>query len=107
MKIDDIIDELRKGILDLAKNTVEEFVQHAKDDFEDFISATRDDVERWTIALAEGKLTADEFRFLLKMRADLAEMHALTSVGIAATRLKRFRDGMISLIIKTIFAALG
>jgi len=56
--------------------------------------------------LAKGELTPQEFKFLTKMEVDLAEFHILTAMGIAQTRLERFRQGLISLIIKSVFAAI-
>lgn len=102
MTIDEIIDAAKDPILELAKNTVSDFVDQAKDDFADFTEDSKEVLENWANAAGQGLLSKAELTFLLRMRADLAEMHALTAAGIGKTKLENFRKGMISVLVRTI-----
>ena len=100
------VDAVGDGVEVLAKNTFKDFVSEAKEDTEAFWEDSEETFKRWVDALVTGKLTKDEFEFLVGMRADLAKMHALTAVGVSATRIERFRTGVISLFTKSIFDTL-
>ncbi len=106
MNFDTFVDAVKSGIPELAKNTVKDFAADAEQDFQTFLESSKDDLRRWTDALADGKLTGDEFGFLVKMRLDLAKMHALTATGIAQARVDRFRKGVTSLVVKSALAVL-
>jgi len=106
MNIEEIFDDIKDGVGTLAENTLKDFVQSAKDDLDAFLEESGEAIERRATMLAKGELTPQEFKFLTKMEVDLAEFHILTAMGIAQTRLERFRQGLISLIIKSVFAAI-
>lgn len=106
MNFDDLMDTVLENIAVLARNTVEEYRDHALEDAKAFLEESNDNLKRWTAALASGDLSRDDFTWLLKQRADLAHMHALTSVGITQARIKRFRDGVISVIVNTVTKAI-
>ena len=101
MDFDAFKDTLRVGVKELAKNTVKEFAEDAKTDMEAFVDDTKGDLQRWTTALAEGTLTQEDYAFLLKMRMDVAKMHALTATGVSQARINRFQQGLISLLMRS------
>lgn len=105
-KWNNFVDTVGEGVEVLAKNTFKDFVAQAKEDTQEFWEDSEETFKRWVDALATGKLTKDEFEFLVGMRADLAKMHALTAAGVSMTRIERFRTGVISLFTKTIFDTL-
>ena len=92
-------DELKEAIAELAVKTVGDFVDQAQQDFSDFVADTKEKLAAWTKAAAEGLLSKDEFTMLVRMRAANAEMHALPALGIGQTRLERFRQGVISILV--------
>jgi hypothetical protein len=100
---EDFIDVIKSGVKDLAKSTLKDFVDRAEEDFESFVESAKEDWKRWTTMLANGQLSMLEFEGLVRGQKDLAVMHALTEAGIAATRIQRFRDGVIALVIDTAF----
>lgn len=102
MNIAEIIEEVRVGLIDLARNTAGEFVDQATQDGAALLENSKENLARWTEALAEGKLTPSEFAYLVKMQIDLAELHALTGVGLAQTKIERFRKGLISLVVNAV-----
>ena len=98
---------VKEGVGDLAKNTVGDLIPQAQADAAAFLQSSGEKLRKWGDLLANGLITPDEFEFLLGSQRDLAKMHALTALGLAATRLERFRTGLISLIVKSAFGVIG
>lgn len=105
MNIDAILKEVKGSIAELAKNTVGDFVDQATSDFGDFARETKVKLESWAQAAANGQLSRDELALLIEMRTANLELHALTALGLAQVRLERFRKGVISLLVRSIFKA--
>lgn len=95
------------GLDELARNTVGGAVAQARSDASAFLDASRTAFERWLTALAEGALSREDFEFLVRGQKDLARLNALTAVGLAQTRLERFRTGLISLLVSSAFKVVG
>lgn len=106
MNIDDILDEIADGIVDIVKNGAATFADEAKQDLKAFLTDSEEDLKRYAQLLLEGKLTKADFKFLVGMKADGAEMLALSAKGIARTRIKHLLNSIRDLIIKTVFAAI-
>ena len=104
---DNFTEQVRTGVGDLAQNTVGDFVPQAEADATAFLNSSGEKLRKWGDLLANGLITPEEFEFLLGSQRDLAKMHALTALGLAATRLERFRTGLISLIVKSAFGVIG
>jgi hypothetical protein len=87
------------GVRYLAEGTLKDCVDEALQDSKQFLDRTKQDLERWTGLLAKGDLNKEEFQFLVRGRADLAEMHLLTQAGLSQARLERFRSGLVKLVV--------
>ena len=98
-KFDDFFQEVKGGVIDIARNEAAQFVKQASDDSQKFVDALRADLETWTRQMAAGELSLTDFEFLVKGKRDLAEMNALTQAGLAAVRIDRIRTASINLII--------
>jgi hypothetical protein len=98
-KFDELLNELRDGIIQIAKTEAIGFVEEAKSDGQAFLAALQADLKTWTEQLAAGKLSPDDFKFLIRGKQDLARMNALTEAGLAAIRIDRIRSAVIDLII--------
>ena len=94
---------VRAGVVDIAKGDLAQYVEQGKADAGQFLQSLQSDLKDWTKALANGDLSKDEFDFLLRGKADLAAMHALTQAGIAAVQVQQFRDALIDLVINSAF----
>ena len=68
---DEILNELKDKSLELIKNTLLDFKDQAKEDVNEFFNNTKDKLERWTMALAKGELSKDDFKWLLESQKDL------------------------------------
>jgi len=97
----DFLKEIVSGSKDLAKGALKDLAAQVKNDTQDFINQAKNDLRDWTRELAAGELSKAEFTDLVKGQADLAELHALTEAGIALTRLDRFRDALVQLVVNT------
>ena len=101
------INAIEEGLKTLAKNTVQEALEQAEADAKAFVENSEESLRRWGDALAQGKITKDDFEYLVGGQKDLAKMHALKAVGITQARLERFRTGLISLVVGAAFDAIG
>lgn len=88
-------------------NPVQEAFDQAEADAKAFTSGSGDALRLWGDALAQGRITKEDFEYLVGGQKDLAKMHALKAVGVTQARLERFRTGLISLIVNSAFEAVG
>lgn len=102
-KFDDFVKKILEGAKELAKEVFDGFEDQAKEDAKAFVKKVEIDLRRWTKLLADKKITEQDFGDLVQAKKALAEIHALTQVGIALTKLERFRSGLINLAIDKAF----
>ncbi|MES1226683.1 MAG: hypothetical protein ABUT20_65015, partial [Bacteroidota bacterium] len=53
--------------------------------------------------LAEGNLTTEDFEWLMFRQKDLVVMNALKQAGLAEIRIEGFKQGVIGIIIDSVF----
>jgi hypothetical protein len=94
------------GAAGLAKDLLKTGVQEARTDAADFLNDTKEKLKRWARLRADGKITDDEFSFLVGSQKDLADLLALTKLGVGLARLQEFRNKLIDLVIEKAFAIL-
>ncbi|TYP99487.1 hypothetical protein C7447_10187 [Tenacibaculum adriaticum] len=94
-----ILKELKNVLLTLFKEKYSEFKSESVKDIDEILKQSRDRLERWTLLLAEGKLTLEDFEWLLNAQKDLLHMKALHKVGVSKISLGHFKNK----VIKTIF----
>ncbi len=95
---------LKQGIAQLAADSFRDAKRAAQADGEAFLRKSESDLERWTDLLVDGKLTQEEFEFLVMGRKDVIEMKALEAAGLAAVRVDRFRNAVLRLVVDTAFS---
>jgi hypothetical protein len=100
---DDFAKALEEGVKKLAKELFDGAEAEALEDMRAFLAKSKYDLERWTLQLAEGLITEQDFSDFVQAKKALAELHALTQAGFVITKLERFRTGLINLIIDTAF----
>lgn len=92
--------------LQLVKTQLTDIAQEGGEDIKDelledglaFVEKTRDDLKRWSQLLAEGKLSRDEFEYLLKAKKDLAQMEALKKKGLALARIDKLKGSLLDTV---------
>lgn len=100
---EDLLKQLRNGIVALAKLTIREYVDFAKKDGEMMLEGMKEKLKRWTEKLAEGHLSKEDFLWLIESQKDLIEMNALKQAGLAAIRVDQFRSSVMNLVVDTVF----
>jgi len=90
-----------EGVKQLAKDTVGDFLDSAQDDAKEFLDSIKNDLEKWTKMLINDEITKEDYKDLVEAKQALAEIRALTQAGIAATKIERFRSGLINLVTNT------
>lgn len=96
---DEFLDELKSALIDIAKDVGEDIKDELLQDGKAFVEKSRDDLQRWAQLLAEGKLTQNEFEYLLQAKKDLAEMEALKQKGLAEARIDKLKNAVFSAIV--------
>lgn len=99
----DVFDKLKNDVANLAELTVKTYVKDAKKVAGNLLNALKTKLERWTLLLASGDLTTEDFELLVNSQKDLAEMEALKQAGLAAIRVDQFKDSVFNLIVDTVF----
>lgn len=102
-KFDEFTAAVLSGSKDLAKQLFDGLEDSAQEDAKAFLEKAEADLKRWTKLLAVAEITERDFADLVQAKKALAEIHALTQVGVALTKLERFRSGLIDLVIDTAF----
>jgi hypothetical protein len=97
-----VLETLKNGVKDLAEKNLKDFVASATADGQAIITDLQDDLETWTLQLAQGEITKDDFTFLVLGQKDLIKMIALKQAGLAEIAVDRFKNGVFDLITNTI-----
>ena len=97
-----ILEQLKDNLVTLAKSTLTNYVSEAKTDAQNMIDSMKAKLERWTLLLANGDLTVEDFEWLVYSQKDLIEMNALKEAGLAEIRIEQFKGSVINLVIDTV-----
>ena len=96
---DGFLDAVKDGAQDLAKEVFDGYETQTIEDANAFVQKCEKDLKRWAEHLALGDLDEDDFKDLVEGKEALAEIHALTQVGIGLAKVERFRSGLIDLVV--------
>jgi hypothetical protein len=66
----------------------------------------KDALQTWFKQPTDGQLSKEDFKYLVKGRKDLAEMTAMTQIGLAKIRVERIVNGAIDLVINSALKAI-
>jgi hypothetical protein len=95
--------QLITNVESFAEEKWNEIKEEAVEDSKDFLTAVKNDVQRWISLLAEGKLTADDLGWLIKGKREVAQLLFLKEKGLAQPDLDKFFEGLLEIIISTVF----
>ena len=102
MDFEKILQELKKSLITLFNDKFSEFSQESKKDVTAFLNESKDKLERWTTLLKQGKLTLDDFEWLMQSQKDLFHLKALQTVGVSKISLGHFKNKIIKTIVNTV-----
>lgn len=97
--MDEFFDNLLEELAEIAKKAVEDIKDELIRDGKSFVEKTRADLQRWAQLLVEGKITRDEFEYLVKAKRDLAQMEALKQKGLAQVRIDKLRNALLNAVV--------
>lgn len=101
-----ILEQLKKNVEDLAERTLKHYAGKAKDDGKKMLNDMKEKLERWTKLLIDGKLTTEDFEWLVNSQKDLIQMNALKQAGLAAIRIDQFKASLLNLVVDTVFSVI-
>jgi hypothetical protein len=93
-----LLDDLKNGALEAAKNVRDTLIEEASKDAIQFVEMAFPSIQRYIVLRLSGKITEDEFESLLKGLLALAEMKALTVAGLGEIEIDKTRN----FILKTV-----
>jgi hypothetical protein len=101
---DAIFEQLKNGVVNLAKSTLSNYVNDARTDAQNMLNAMKEKLKRWTSLLIDKSLTTEDFEWLVNSQKDLVEMACLKEAGLAAIRIDQFKASVMNLVVDTVFS---
>ncbi len=90
---------LKNDITAFAQRRFKNLKDQAVADGNAFVKGIEADLKNWTSQLAAGKLSRDDFEFLVASKKDSAELEALKLAGLAQARKDQFVNGLIAVVV--------
>lgn len=106
MDIEKLIAELGKNLLAVLGEKYKEFKPEIQKDVKDFIEKSREKLERWSLLLAAGSLTEEEFSWLLKSQQDLITLKALQGAGLSKIKLNNIKNTIFKTVFQTVILSI-
>ena len=95
-----VLEELKNYAQAIFKKEAPELIEYMNT----FLLENAEDIDRWRKLVKKGKLTEEEFSWLLKSRRDLLELKFLELAGYYLVNLEQTRNELIELITKSALA---
>jgi hypothetical protein len=102
----ELFEDLKKGVIDLAESTVKKYASKAKFDGTQMLEDMKEKLKRWTELLMEERLTTADFEWLVNSQKDLVQMEALKQAGLASIRIDQFKSSLLNMVVDRIFSFL-
>lgn len=107
INFENLFNGLKTDVVTLATASFKTLATEAATDAQNLLQEMKEKLARWTILLAEKKLTPDDFELLINAQKDLIEMKVLQKAGLTAIRIEQFRDSVVNLVADSIFHVIG
>ncbi|HWA14920.1 MAG TPA: hypothetical protein VG817_00705 [Gemmatimonadales bacterium] len=102
-KLSDFLDDLVAAGGTLARDELIALLKTAKKDKSDFVRLQAENLERWTLMLAEGDLSADGYRKLVRNMEVVAHLEVIKLKVQAQASAQRLAKGIQDLVIGQLF----
>lgn len=102
--IEQLLKELKDESAALAKATFKKFKAEAEEDALNLIGTLKEDIKNWTIMLANGQISKDEFEWLVMSKKELIEMVGLKQAGLTLIKLDELKAKLLNLVISKVFS---
>jgi hypothetical protein len=101
-----VFETLKVDVVGLATSTVKSYRDEAKTDATKLLDGMKDNLNNWTLQLAEGTLSKNDFEFLVLAQKEVIEMHALKQAGLALIKADELKGKLLNQVINTVFGLL-
>jgi hypothetical protein len=101
MDVNNILKEIKGNLLTLVGGKFEDLKSETKKDIEDFLKASKVKLERWTLLLAEGHISPEEYKWLIESQKDLVVLKGLYAAGVSKIKLGHLKNSILSNVINT------
>lgn len=96
-----LFDQLKKELSNIAVTSVQDHKKEAESDALNLLENLKQNLQTWTLQLAAGELSKDDFEFLVMGQKELVEMNILKQKGMALIKLDELKISLIKQIINT------
>jgi TPP-dependent trihydroxycyclohexane-1,2-dione (THcHDO) dehydratase len=96
-----LFDQLKKEVSNLAVSSVQQFKKEAEADGQNLLESLKQNLQTWTLELATGEISKEDFEFLVMGQKELIEMNILKQKGMALIDLDKLKISLINQLIKT------
>jgi len=104
--LEKLLKELKKESAVLAKEAFKKFKNEAENDAVNLIGTLEEDLKTWTLQLANGSLTKDDFEWLVMAKKELIEMVGLKHAGLSLIKIDELKAKLLNLVITKVFSLL-
>jgi hypothetical protein len=101
------VDSVCKNIGPALVGDFSKFKGSLEKDTKEFLEKSKDDIESWTTALANGKLSKNNYETLMQGKIDVAKMIYLKNKGIGKIEIEKFTSVVIKTVINSAFGLLS
>lgn len=102
--IEKLLKELKNEGAMLAKETFAQFKNEAENDALNLIESLEDDLKNWTLQLANGSLSKNDFEWLVMAKKELIEMVGLKYAGLSLIKIDELKAKVLNLVISKVFS---
>jgi methylmalonyl-CoA mutase cobalamin-binding subunit len=96
-----LFDQLKKEVSNVAVTSVQQFKNEAETDAQNLLENLKENLQNWTVQLAAGAMTKEDFEFLVMGQKELIQMNILKQKGMALIDLDQLKIKLINQIVKT------
>lgn len=99
MDFDKIFKELKESLVKLLGDQYAGLKKETKEDIFEFVNGSKVKLERWTLLLANGEISLDDYQWLVESQKDLLTMKALEKAGISKISLGHFKNKVVNTLV--------
>jgi len=96
-----LFNQLKKDVSNVAVTSVQQFKNEAETDAQNLLENLKENLQNWTVQLALGAMTKEDFEFLVMGQKELIQMNFLKQKGMALIDLDKLKISLINQIVKT------
>ena len=96
-----LFNQLKKDVSNVAVTSVQQFKNEAETDAQNLLENLKENLQNWTVQLALGAMTKEDFEFLVMGQKELIQMNLLKQKGMALIDLDKLKISLINQIVKT------